>query len=181
MKKLYLGMIMAFAAVMLVTAGVIAYQMLIVRSHINIVESQTLQYQDETGWHDFPLNTGTTLDLGLANMSAGDYSTFYVRGINPNNRPIMYVLQIDSNYTDLQYAVRCQEPGTQYAVMSGGAFGEGLTVAIRNEADSTATLGIDTNIDAGASITTDYPITPTTSVSRMEVGGVEAWNVCPTD
>lgn len=175
MNKKVLGITLGL--VILMTVSVIAYQMLIVKSHINIVESQTLQYQDQTGWHNFPLNTGTTLDLGNANMNAGNASTFYVQGINPNNRPIMYTLLIDSNYSDLKYAVECQGI-TEYAILNGGAFGEGLTVAINNGADSTSALGITTIVDAGANITTGYPITPTTSVSRAEVDESIAWTTC---
>ena len=157
--------------------SVIAYQMLIVQSHINIVESQTLQYQDTTGWHDFPINTGTVINLGNANMGAGNASTFFVQGINPNNRPIMYTLVIDSSYPEVKYEVACQS-GTKYKIISGGEFNQGLTLEINNGAGLTSGLGITTIIDAGADITTGYPITPTTSVARAEVDSVDGWTTC---
>jgi len=164
--------------VLLMTVSVVAYQMLIVRSHIGITESQTLQYQDEVGvWHDFPLNTGTTIDLGNAEIGAGDSSTFYVRGINPNNRPVMYTLVIDSAYLDLSYAVECQG-NTQYAIVSGGTLGEGLTVVIKNTAVATSALGVTTIVDAGADLTEGFPLTPTTSVSRAEVDDSITWITC---
>ena len=164
--------------VLLMTVSVVAYQMLIVKSHIGITESQTLQYQDEVGvWHDFPLNTGTTIDLGNAEIGAGDSSTFYVRGINPNNRPVMYTLVIDSAYLDLSYAVECQG-NTQYAIVSGGTLGEGLTVVIKNTAVATSALGVTTIVDAGADLTEGFPLTPTTSVSRAEVDDSITWITC---
>lgn len=174
MNKKVLGITLGL--VLLLAVSVFAYQMLSVRSRINVVESQTLQYYEGGVWKNFPLGTGTTLNLGTADMPAGSTTTFYVQGINSANRPVMYTLIIDSAYEDLMYGVVCNGV-SQYAIIGGGEFGEGLTVVVLNGAGLTSGLGMTTTINAGAEITTGYLINPITSISRGEVEDYD-WETC---
>jgi hypothetical protein len=168
--------IISASILVLMVASIIAYQMLSVRSHINVVESQQLNYFDGVNWLPFPIGTGTTIDLGNADMSAGSSSTFFVQGINNANRPVMYTMSITGGYAALKYAVTCNGV-SNYAITDGGNFNEGLTVLVKNEAGQTSAIGITTIVDAGAEVTTGYPLNPITSVERGEVTD-NTWITC---
>ena len=175
MNKKY-AILTALAVSVLLIGGVYAYQILSVTSHINSVESQQLYYFDGATWQDLPL---TATDLGLADMLAGSENPFIVKDKNNANRQLMITTTITNNNPDLKFLAVCQNAGTQYKIVSGGAWGEGLVIKLKVNANSEEAMSLNTIVSGDASVTTGYPINPVTAVERNEVDtAITDWTTC---
>lgn len=156
---------------------VVAYQILSLTSHIQIAESQQFYYsEDGTTWYEVPL---ASTDLGQATIPAGSLQPFLFKEKNNANRQIMTTATISNSDPMLKFSVTCFQPGTEYRIVSGGEFGQGLTLQSLIDGESEEAMYFNTIVSADATPTVTFSDNPITTIERNEVDtSITDWITC---
>ncbi len=164
---------------MVLAVGIIgnlfAFQILSVDRVMNAFETQDIQYSDDNVTFA-SFSSGANV-LPNATIGVGSSVPLYLRNINNANRDTMITYDFANADPLVEYQFQCASSGSQYSVVSGGSFGQGLSVEVKGLASTTTDNIVNTilSFDAPANQT----VTPQINVARTEIDPAVVWTTCP--